>query len=49
MKSFKRFIKDYRGQEILDTCNGLDCSLREVINCIKNAYKQYVKEFKNLV
>ena len=44
MKSLTQFIRAYRGQEIIDACNDIDCSLREVIDCIKNAYKSYRKE-----
>jgi len=47
MKKFKQFVRDYRGQEILDTCNGLKCTLKETIQCIKNAYKNYVKEWND--
>jgi hypothetical protein len=45
MKSLREFVRGYRGQEILDTCNGLDCTLREVIDCIKGAYTKYIHEF----
>ena len=43
MKSFREFLQD-RGQEILGVCNELDCSLREVISQIKEAYANYRDE-----
>jgi len=46
IKSFKRFIREYRGKEILKECNKLNCSLRDVIEQLKAAYASYVKEHK---
>ena len=45
MKSFKWFVRSPRGTNILSICNGLSCSLRDVIDQLKDSYQQYKKEY----
>jgi len=47
MKSFKNFIRGYRGTEILNVCNGISCSLRDVIEQFKESYENYKKEYSS--
>jgi len=44
LKNISQFIRAYRGQEIIDACSEIDCSLKEIIECIKSAYNSYRKE-----